>query len=181
MLALPALLPCGSMFAQHGHADLSEAEIEQLRDAAMDPAGRVLVFQKLIDTRMDRIQRVLADVRAQGRAKDIHQNMEEVSGIVNELEDKLDEYASAHRDLRKPLPKLVSATERWQSILRQPPENEEYKLARNLALEAVTDVKDEAGKLIPEQAQYFKEHPPSKQQEPQQYEVDQDVPHRRDH
>ncbi|MFN2975869.1 hypothetical protein [Terriglobus aquaticus] len=167
--------------AQRGRADLSEAEVEQLRDAAMDPAGRVLVFQKLIDARMERIQRVLTDVRAQGRAKDIHQNMDEVSGIVNELEDNLDEYASAHRDLRKSLPKLLSATERWQSILRQPPENEQYKLARTLALEAVADVKEDAAKLLPEQTQYFKEHPPSKAPEPDQYEVEKETPHRRDH
>lgn len=175
------LLPWRHAVGQRGHDDLSEAEIEQLRDAAVDPAARVVVFQKLIDTRLERIQRVLIDVRAQGRAQDLHQNMEEVSGIVNELEDNLDEYAEAHRDLRKSLPKLVAATERWQSILRQPPENAKYKLARSLALEAVADVKDQATKLIPEQAQYFKEHPPSKQTEPQQYEVEQNVPHRRDH
>ena len=180
-ISLALLLLCGTAIAQRGHADLSEAEIEQLRDAAMDPAARVLVFQKLIDTRMERIGRVLTDVRAQGRAKDIHQNMDEVSGIVNELEDNLDEYAEAHRDLRKPLPRLVSAAERWQSVLRQPPENEQYKLARSLALEAVTDVKDQLTKLIPEQQAYFKEHPPSKQTAPQQYEVEQEVPHRRDH
>ncbi len=181
VLVAVALLPIGHAFAQRGHAELSEAEVEQLRDAAMDPAARVLVFQKLVDTRMERLQRVLTDVRAQGRAKDIHQNMDEVSGIINELEDNLDEYASAHRDLRKPLPKLVSATERWQSILRQPPENEQYKLVRSLALEAVADVREEASKLLPEQQAYFKEHPPAKQTEPQQYEVDQEVPHRRDH
>jgi hypothetical protein len=181
ILALFSALYPGWAGAQRGHADLSEAEVEQLRDAAMDPAARVLVFQKLIDTRMERIQRVVTDVRAQGRAQDIHQNMDEVSGIVNELEDNLDEYASAHRDLRKSLPKLLSATERWQSILRQPPENQQYKLARNLALEAVADVKDDAAKLLPEQAQYFKEHPPSKAPEPQQYEVEKETPHRRDH
>ena len=180
-LAGLALLAPVSAMAQRGNADLSEAEVEQLRDAAMDPAARILVFQQLIDARMDRIRRVLTDVRAQGRAQDVHQNMDEVSGIVNELDDNLDEYVTAHRDLRKALPKLVAATERWTSLLRQPPENSQYKLARNLALEAVTDVKDEATKLIPEQAQYFKEHPPAKNVEPQQYEVEQNVPHRRDH
>ena len=181
LLAAAVLLPCPLASAQRGHADLSEAEIEQLRDAAIDPAGRVLVFQKLIDVRMEHIQRVLIDVRAQGRAQDMHQNMDEISGIVNELEDNLDEYASAHRDLRKALPKLVSATERWGSILHQPPANEQYKLAQSLALEAVADVKEQTANLIPEQAKYFKEHPPSKDSEPRQYEVEQDVPHRRDH
>lgn len=170
-----------SAWAQRGHADLSEAEVEQVREAAIDPAQRVVVFQKLIDSRIERIQRVLADIRAQGRAEDIHQNMDQITGLVNELEDNVDEYAAAHRDLRKPLPKLVSATERWQSILRQPPENDRYKLTRSLALEAVADLKDQAGKLLPEQQQYFKEHPPSKEPEPDRYKVEQETPHRRDH
>lgn len=157
--------------AQRGHANLSEAEVEAVRDAAAMPAERVTVFQKIVDTRVERVQRVLADVRAQGRAEDIHQNMDEVSGIVNELEDNIDEYAAAHKDLRKSLPGLVTATERWQSILKQPPENDRYKLARTLALEAIADLKDEAARLIPEQQKYFKEHPPSKEPEPKQYEV----------
>lgn len=159
------------MLAQRSPANLSEGEVEEIREAAMAPADRVAVFQKIIDTRVERIQRVLVDVRAQGRAEDVHQNMEEIAGAVNELEDNLDEYASGHKDLRKPLPKLVAATDRWASVLRQPPENEKYKVSRQLALEAVADVKDEAAKLIPEQAKYFKEHPPSKDPEPKQYEV----------
>ena len=178
MAALATL--CVTLHAQRGNAALSEAEVEELRDTAQEPAARLVVFQKLIDARIDRIQRVLADVRAQGRAQDIHQNMDEINGIANELEDNLDEYVAAHRDLRKPLPKLVAATERWESILHQPPENPQYKLARSLALEAVSDVKDEVSKLIPEQAQYFKQHPPSKATAPTQYEVEQNVPHRRE-
>lgn len=145
--------------------------MEAVREAAPMPAERVIVFQKIIDTRIERIQRVLVDVRAQGRAEDIHQNMDEISGIVNELEDNIDEYSSAHKDLRKPLPKLVAAAERWESVLKQPPENDRYKLTRRLALEAVADLKEEATKLIPEQQKYFKEHPPSKEPPPQQYEV----------
>ncbi len=165
LLAMPCLL------AQRGSANLSEAEVDAVREAAMNPAERVLVFQKIIDTRIDRIQRVLADVRAQGRAEDIHQNMNEVSGIVNELEDNLDEYAAGHKDLRKSLPKLVAGMDRWQSILKQPPENARYKLTRNLALEAIADLRDQATKLLPEQQAYFKAHPPSKDPEPSQYEV----------
>ncbi len=150
---------------QRGSANLSEAEVEAVRDAAMYPAQRVIVFQTIVDTRIDRIQRVLADVRAQGRAEDVHQNMEEIASVVNELEDNIDEYAPAHKDLRKALPKLLTATDRWSSILKQPPDNAQYKVTRQLALEAVADLKDVAAKLLPEQQKYFKEHPPSKEQE----------------
>ncbi len=151
--------------AQRGSANLSEGEVEAIRDAAMDPAQRVTTFQGIIDTRVDRIQRVLADARSQGRAQDIHQNMEEIAGVVNELEDNIDEYAPAHKDLRKALPKLVAATDRWTSILKQPPDNSQYKVTRQLALEAVADLKDNAARLLPEQVKYFKEHPPSKEHE----------------
>ena len=155
----------------HGSADLSEAEVEAIREAAMDPPQRVLAFKKIIDTRVERVQRVLVNVRAQGRAEDIHQNMNEISGVVNELEDNLDEYATTHKDLRKALPKLVLAADRWASILRQPPDNDRYNVTRKLALEAIADLKDDAQKLVPEQQAYFKEHPPSKEPPPSQYEV----------
>ncbi len=159
------------LYSQHAGANLSEAEVETIRDAAMFPAERVLAYSKIVDTRIDRIQRVIADARAQGRADDIHQNMEEVTGVVNELEDNLDDYRSGHKDLRKVLPKLIDSTDRWSSILRQPPDQDKYKLARKLALEAVADLKDDAQKLLPEQQAYFKEHPPSKEPPPTQYEV----------
>lgn len=160
------------VLAQHrGTANLSESEVEEIREAAMEPSQRVVVFQKIVDARIERIQRVLVDVRAQGRPADIHQNMDEISGVVNELEDNLDEYTAAHKDLRKVLPKLVLATDRWASILRQPPDNDRYNVTRTLALEAVADLKDDAQKLLPEQDAYFKAHPPSKEPPPTRYEV----------
>ncbi len=171
VVAVTALYPA-SLVAQHqGSADLSEAEVESIREAAMDPPARVTAFLKIIDTRLDRIQRVVVDVRAQGRAEDIHQNMSEVSGVVNELEDNLDNYATSHKDLRKVLPKLITMSDRWASILRQPPDQDRYNVTRKLALEAVADLKDDAQKLLPEQQAYFKQHPPSKEPPPAQYEV----------
>ena len=166
LLAFCALFACTQRAcAQRSSVSLSESEVEALRDAAIDPAQRVAVFQEIINARVDRIQRVLADARAQGRAQDIHQSMEEIAGSVNELEDNIDEYAPAHKDLRKALPKLLTATDRWTSILKQPPENGQYNVTRQLALEAVADLKDVAAKLLPEQQKYFKEHPPSKTQD----------------
>ena len=170
-VAVLCTAPATLALAQHGAPDLSEAEVEQIREAAMDPPGRVIAFQRIIDTRADRIQRVLVDVRAQGRAEDIHQQMDEITGIVNELEDNLDEYSATHKDLRKVLPKLILQTDRWASIVRQPPEQDRYKVTRQLALEAVADLKEDARKLLPDQQAYFKEHPPSKDPAPKQYEV----------
>jgi malate synthase len=141
-------------------------EEESVRDAAAFPAARVAVYQSIIETRIKRIQAVLADKRAQGRRDDLRQNMDEISGLIDEFEDNLEEYDHAHRDLRKPLPKLIDATLRWESVLKQPADDDSYNLVRKLALEAVADLKAEATEMLPAQVAYFKEHPPDKNANP---------------
>jgi hypothetical protein len=153
-------------FAQRHSTAMSVAEEEAVRDAAPTPAARVAVYQSIIETRIKRIQTVLAEKRAQGRREDLRQNMDEVTGLIDEFEDNLDEYSSAHRDLRKPLPKLIDATLRWESVLKQAPDDDSYNLVRKLALEAIADVKAEATEMLPAQVAYFKEHPPSKDANP---------------
>ena len=152
--------------AQRHSTAMSEKEEDEVRDAAIDPAARILVYQSIVETRIKRIQAVLSNTRAQGRREDIRENMDEVAGLMDELQDNLEEYDHAHRDLRKPLPKLLDATLRWESVLKQPAEDESYSLTRKLALEAVADVKKELQEMIPEQQAYFKAHPPSKNPDP---------------
>lgn len=161
-----ALFLCSVAHAQKQPAALSEAEEDQVRDAAIDPARRVTVYQAIIETRIKRIQDVLANTRAQGRRDDIRENMDEITGLVDELQDNLEEYEHAHRDLRKPLPKLLDATLRWESVLKQPPDNDAYNLVRKLALESVADIKKQAGEMIPAELAYFKAHPPNKDPDP---------------
>ena len=156
----------GSVTAQKRSAALSEAEEEQVREAAIDPAHRIAVYQAIIETRVKRIQAVLANTRAQGRREDFQQNMDEITGLLDELQDNLEEYDHVHRDLRKPLPKLLDAMRRWESVLRQPPDNAAYDLTRKLALEATADVRKEAAEILPAQVAYFKAHPPNKEPDP---------------
>ncbi len=159
------LLPAAGHGQRHSTA-LSEAEEEQVRDAAADPADRITVYQTIIDKRVRRIQEILANTRAQGRREDIRDSMDQIAGLTDELQDNLEEYDHAHRDLRKPLPKLQDALLRWESVLKQPPEDESYSLTRKLALEAVLDVKAEVGEMIPAEQAYFKAHPPDRTANP---------------
>lgn len=166
LLLLCLLTPPATLAAQRHSTALSEMEEEQVRDAAAEPARRVAVYQAIIEARVKRIQDILADHRAQGRRDDIRETMDQITGLTDELQDNLEEYGHAHRDLRKPLPKLLDATLRWQSVLKQPPDDDTYNLTRKLALEAVADLKDQAGEMVPAQQAYFKEHPPSKDANP---------------
>ena len=167
MLCAALLCTLRSGYAQGSLVDLSEREVEEIRDASIEPVRRVMVYQQIVDRRVTRIQEVLADTRGQGRTQDLHDQMEQISGLVNEIEDNLADYDKSHRDVRKALPKLADALVRWESVLKQPPENEAYALTRKLALESVADLRDETKDLLAAQTKYFKDHPPAKEAAPQ--------------
>src|SRR5580698_3484636 len=142
---------------------LAEAEVDQLRDSAYFPNDRVLVFIKLLDTRNKAIQDLYARPRKPGREQDTHDLLEQFTAIADELNDNLDDYGPRHRDIRKALPKLLEATERWSSNLKAPPDDEAYNVSRRLALEAVHDLHDQATEMIEEQKAWFLAHPPPKE------------------
>jgi hypothetical protein len=160
-----SLLACTPrLVAQHNAEDvLSEGEIEQLRDSAYVANDRVLVFLKILDTRTKQLQDLYAKPRRPGREQDTHDLLEQFTAIADELDDNLDDYSSHHRDIRKSLPKLLEATERWATIIKTPPDNETYKVSRNLALEAIRDLRESATELVNEQKTWFAAHPPSKE------------------
>ena len=148
--------------AQDDHS-LSQAEIEQLRDAAYYPQQRVELFIKLLDERVKAIQDLYAHPRKPGREQDTHDLINQFNSIANELEDNLDDYSTDHRDIRKALPKLLEATERWSSAIKSPPDNEAYNVSRKLALQTISDVHDDATELVQKQKAWFKDHPPPKE------------------
>jgi hypothetical protein len=151
------------LHAQDDDSVLGEAEINQLRDAAYFPNERVLVFIKLLDTRNKAIQDLFAHPRKPGREQDTHDLMQQFTSIADELNDNLDDYGPRHRDIRKALPKLLEATERWSSNLKSPPDDGAYNISRKLALEAIHDIREETTQLIEEQKTWFAAHPPPKE------------------
>lgn len=160
LLVLTLALP---VHAQRGNEALSEGEIEQLREAAYVPNDRVLIFIKLLDTRNKTIQDLFAHPRKPGREQDTHDLLEEFTAIADELNDNLDDYGPRHRDIRKSLPKLLEATERWSSNLKTPPDDAAYNVSRRLALEAVRDLREQTTQLIEDQKTWFLAHPPPKE------------------
>ena len=123
-LTLVLLALTTPLFAQRDQSALSEGEIEQLRDSAYIANDRVLVFIKLLDSRVKRIQETNTGPRRPGREQDTHDLLEQFTAIADELDDNLDDYGPHHRDIRKALPKLVEATERWSTAIKTPPDNE---------------------------------------------------------
>lgn len=144
---------------------LSEAEVEQIRDARLVPSECVLLFVKFLDVRTKEIQDLYAKPRQPGREEDTHDLLVQFTSIADELADNLDDYGPRHADLRKALPKVLEAADRWGTALKSPPEHETYSVARKIALESVRDLRESSTELASEQATWFKAHPPSKSKE----------------
>jgi len=122
-----------------------------------------MVFIKFLDERAGTVHDLFAHPRRPGREQDTHDLLEQFTSIANELEDNLDDYATRHSDIRKSLPKLVEATDRWASNIKSPPDDAAYNVSRKLALEAIRDLRDDATELIASQKAWFAAHPPAKE------------------
>lgn len=160
-LAVCALLlaPAVHLSAQDDDSSMSQKEIESLRDAAYIPNDRVITFIKILNMRDQEIADLLAKPRRPGFGQDMHDLIDQFATIADQFNDNLDEYQSKHRDIRKSLPKLMSAIERWQTTLRAPGDDEAYNVVRRMAVDSVKDMRETASSMQTEQAAYFKEHP----------------------
>ncbi len=162
LLTLLLLLSFLPLCAQREDNSLTYAEVEKLRDSAIVPSDRVLVFVDFLNTRTKEIDTLLSHPRRPGREQDINDLMQQFNSIADSLADNLDDYSQHHRDIRKALPKLLSATERWATELKSPAEDPTYGVTRKLAVETVNDLRDQTTKLIEEQRAWFAAHPPAK-------------------
>jgi hypothetical protein len=152
-----------SLHAQIRDSALSESEVDKVRETRYYPADCVLLFVKFLDLRVQEIQDLYAKPRLPGREQDTHDLLVQFISIADELADNLDDYGPRRTDIRKALPKIAEATERWSSALKSPPDNAAYDVARKIALESVRDLRESATQLSEEQTAWFKLHPPSKQ------------------
>ena len=151
--------------AQEKDDALSQEEIEELRDAAYVPRDRIEAYEKILDTREHTIEELLAKPRHVDFGVDMHDAMDQFGVIADEMNDNLDELNAQHRDLRKILPKLVKATERWTTALRAPGDDDAYKVVRRIALDAVKDAHDMAVEMEASEEAYFKAHPDAAKEE----------------
>ncbi len=157
------LLLSGRVFAQEHEGGLSDAEVEKLRDTAYFAPDRVMAFIEFLDLRTRQIEKLSTGRRMPGREEDIHDLMEQFTSIADDLDDNLEDYNHRHMDVRKVLPKVIAAAERWGTVLKTPPDHEAYNVSRKLALETLSDIRETAGKVLEEQKAWFLAHPPGKE------------------
>lgn len=151
--------------AQTRTGALSDGEIEQVRESRLVPSESIQLFVKFLDARTERISAMYARPRRPGREQDTHDLLEQFTAIADELDDNLSDYGTRHADLRRALPKLLQATDRWATAIKSPPDNDAYDISRKIALESIRDLKEAVAQMTTDQEAWFKAHPPGKEKE----------------
>jgi maltooligosyltrehalose synthase len=137
---------------------LTEAQVEEIREAGIDPNGRVSLYTKYVNERADTIKSLTNRSKSLTRAKRIDGELQDLTALMDEFGSNLDVYSDRHADIRKALKALTEATDRWLGILRALAGEPSFDLARKEAIESGQDLADEAKRLLTEQTEYFKLH-----------------------
>ena len=160
VLALPA--------ASARRDPLTDAETDQLREAADQPPLKLKLLVTFAGQRLDSAEALRASPQAgPERGRQIHDRLEDFGNLVDELSDNVDAYASRKEDLRKPLAQIVAATNDFAARLRDfkaaasatpaaAKESKAYRFVLEDAIDSVEDGLKSAQQLLEEQKEQFK-------------------------
>lgn len=145
--------------AQHEKRDpLTGPEIEQIREAGIDPVERVKLYTKFVDDHANTIKGLTTRAKSDARARRLDNELQDLTALMDELGSNLDTYTDRKADIRKALKPLTEAVDRWQGILHALLGEPGFDLARKEAIESEEDLADQAKRLLSEQTEYFKLH-----------------------
>jgi hypothetical protein len=153
-----------SLWAQRHRDPLNPLEIDQLRDAMLDPDARLKLYVKFSRDRMTKLEQMRADPKTIERARQTHDMLEDFLAVYDELNDNVDMYVGRKDDIRKPLKLIIEADTEFQSKLRalkdsantNAAEAKEYEFVLTDALDTVDSSTDDHRKTVAEVEDYTK-------------------------
>jgi len=164
-LVLSLCLPrCSPLWAQRRRDPLNPLEIDQLRDAMVDPDLRLKLYVQFSRDRMTKLEQMRSDPKVQDRAAQTHDMLEDFLAVYDELNDNIDMYVGRKDDIRKPLKLVIEADTEFQSKLRalknsantSAAEASQYEFLLTDALDTVDSSADDHRKTAIEVEEYMK-------------------------
>jgi hypothetical protein len=165
LLALALFGPgCSRLSAERRRDPLNQEEINQLRDAMLDPSERLKLYVKFSRDRMIKLEQMRNDPKAQERALQTHDMLEDFLALYGELDDNIEMYVGRKEDLRKPLKLVIEADTEFQSKLRaikssasaKGEETSQYEFVLTDAVDTVDSSADDHRKTLVEVEEYMK-------------------------
>ena len=110
LLALPLLIPGSALVSAERRRDpLNQLEIDQLRDAMLDPDQRLKLYVKFSRDRMTKLEQMRSDPKVKERGQQTHDMLEDFIGVYGELDDNVEMYVGRKEDIRKVLKLVIEA------------------------------------------------------------------------
>lgn len=151
-------------FAQRRPDPLTPVEIDQLRDAAVEPEPRMKLYVQFARARLVALEKMRSDPKATDRPAQTHRMLEEFLAVYEELNDNLDNFEARKADLRKALKAVIEGDTEFQAKLRalkddsraSKQEATEYQFILSDTIETVDNSADDHRKLLTEQEEVWK-------------------------
>lgn len=157
--SLAVLLLQEASYAQKEKREpLTEAQVEQIREAGIDPIARVGLYTKFLNEHAETIKSLTSRSKTTARAQHLDNELMDFTALMDELGSNLDVYADRKADIRKALKTLNEDTPKWLGILRALAGEPSFDEARKEAIESGEDLADQAKRLLTEQTEYFNLH-----------------------
>ena len=137
---------------------LTEAQVEQIREAGVDPDGRVKLYTKFLDEDVDNLKALGKRVKSAARSHRMNEELQDFSALIDELGSNLDTYGERKADMRKALKALSETAPHWLEMLRAIPSEPGFELTLKEAVESAQDLSEQATTLLKEQTEYFNVH-----------------------
>lgn len=144
---------------------LTPDQVEKIRDAGIDPNLRIALYTKFVAEHADSLKKLSPHASSPSAARQIDNNLQDFTSLVDELGSNLDQYGDRKADLRPALKKLNETIPNWLALLQALPTGSSFDESRKEAIEACRDLSSDAKQMETEQLAYFKLHKKDKGQE----------------
>ena len=165
LLFLVALFASLAVAQKEKREPLTEAQIEDIREAGVDPNLRIALYTKYANEHADTIKGLINRGKSRDRLKRIDDELQDFTALMDELGSNLDQYGDRKADLREALKVLNEDCPKWVTILKSLPGEPAFDVARKEAIESADDLSDQATRLLSEQTTYFLAHKDEKNQQ----------------
>jgi hypothetical protein len=150
--------------AQKKDDPLNPLEIDQLRDAMLDPDERLKLYVKFARDRMAKLEEMRSNPKTTERGLQTHDRLQDFLTLYDELNDNIDMYFGRKNDIRKPMKAVIEADTEFQSKLRalkssavaNPSETKQFEFLLTDALDTVDTSADDHRKTLTEVEEYMK-------------------------
>ena len=156
-LALAGLAPVAAAQKEE-RQPLTEAQIEKIREAGIDPNERISLYTQFLDEHAETIMGLTNRMKSLARGKRVDDELLDFTALTDELGANLDQYSERKADMRGALKKLNESAPKWLGILRTLAGEPSFDEARKEAIESTEDLVEEAKRLMTEQNDYFATH-----------------------